>query len=234
MQGLWQYAQAASAKTGIDPRLIMAQTALETGYGKSIPGNNYFGIKGGGGAPIETTEVINGRPTRVLAPFRGYKSPEESFQDYASFMQGNRYAGVRQAKGLEAQIAELGKSGYATDPDYAKKLLAIAQGIPEAGFGTGSGAEGAGAGAGGGGATPSPAQPPTDKATTPWAKSLGSIASGLGDTFKMQQPLGQGGRIPQLPQLDSPPPSAVPLIAPSAADENRRNQLAALMQQYWI
>jgi Mannosyl-glycoprotein endo-beta-N-acetylglucosaminidase len=138
MQKYWPQAVRIGQQTGLDPRLIISQAALESGYGKSAPGNNLFGIKGGTGDPVETTEIINGKPTRVMARFEGYKTPEESFDAYGRFIGGDRYKGVREAKGLEAQVAALGQSGYATDPDYAAKLLKIAQGIPVGGYPGGS------------------------------------------------------------------------------------------------
>ena len=127
-------AQEASARTGLDPRLIVAQAALESGWGKSAPGNNLFGIKSHGmpgGNTMATTEVVNGQPVTVQDSFRAYASPAESVKGYADFMTQNpRYEPVRSAQGLEAQVAALGKSGYATDPAYAQKVMQIAQSLP--------------------------------------------------------------------------------------------------------
>ncbi len=124
------YAEAVSARTGLDPRLVLAQAALETGYGKSAPGMNYFGIKShgrSGGNTLQTQEFEGGRMVGQPASFRGYESPEQSFQDYADFLLNNpRYAGVLSATGIENQIAEMAKSGYATDPQYGPKLANIA------------------------------------------------------------------------------------------------------------
>jgi len=127
-------AQSASEKTGIDPRLITAQAALETGYGKSAPGNNLFGIKSHGqpgGNVLPTTEIVNGQPVRTNDSFMSYASPEDSANSYADFINKNpRYAPLKAASGLEAQAAALGQSGYATDPNYGQKVLQIAQGLP--------------------------------------------------------------------------------------------------------
>jgi hypothetical protein len=133
---IWGIKDAAQgARTGVDPRIILAQSAIETGYGKHVPNNNYFGIKGEGGAPQQTLEFINGKMTPTQANFRGYDNPEASFTGYGDFLLANkRYEGLRSAKGLEAQAAALQSSGYATDPEYGKKVLSIAQGIPETGF----------------------------------------------------------------------------------------------------
>lgn len=124
------YAQAVSQRTGLDPRLVLAQAALETGYGKSAPGMNYFGIKShgrSGGQTLQTSEFEGGRMVSQPASFRGYESPEQSFEDYADFLLSNpRYGGVLSAVGIENQIAEMAKSGYATDPQYGAKLASIA------------------------------------------------------------------------------------------------------------
>lgn len=129
------HAQEASQRTGIDPRLILAQAALESGWGKHAPGNNMFGIKShgqAGGNTLATTEYgANGQPYQTNASFRGYDSPGASFGGYADFMLANpRYKEMMGAQGLEAQAAALGKSGYATDPNYGASVLRIAQGFP--------------------------------------------------------------------------------------------------------
>ena len=135
---LLPYAVQASQRTGVDPRIILAQAALESGYGKHAPGNNLFGIKShgqAGGQSLATTEVVNGRPVRVTDSFRSYASPGESVAGYADFINSNpRYKPLRTAQGLDAQLQALGQSGYATDPNYAQKVGAIAKGIDVAGL----------------------------------------------------------------------------------------------------
>lgn len=124
-------AESAAAELGIDPRIIVAQAALESGWGKSAPNNNYFGIKSHGrglGANLATNEVIDGKTVRVNDSFRTYQSPEESIKGYVQFLKENpRYREMLQADGLEAQIAALGRSGYATDPKYAQKITSIVE-----------------------------------------------------------------------------------------------------------
>jgi flagellum-specific peptidoglycan hydrolase FlgJ len=131
------HAQRVSDRTGIDPRLVLAQAALETGYGKSAPNNNFFGIKShgrGGGSNLQTKEFEGGRMVTKSQSFRGYSDPGESFDDYADFLLRNkRYQPVLNAGGLDAQIAAMGKSGYATDPNYASKLAQIAGAAPVGG-----------------------------------------------------------------------------------------------------
>lgn len=131
---LMPLAQDASAKTGVDPRIIVAQAALESGWGKSAPGNNLFGIKSHGqpgGNVLPTTEVVNGQPVRTTDSFRAYNSPADSVSGYADFINKNpRYSELKSAPDLESQVAALGKSGYATDPNYAAKVGSIARGLP--------------------------------------------------------------------------------------------------------
>jgi hypothetical protein len=128
------YAQDASQRTGLDPRLIMAQAALESGWGKHAPGNNMFGIKShgqAGGNTLPTTEYGPNGAYRTADSFRSYDHPGASFGGYADFMlQNPRYKDMMGAQGLEAQASALGKSGYATDPNYGANVLKIAQGFP--------------------------------------------------------------------------------------------------------
>lgn len=120
------YARSVSEQTGLDPRLVLAQAALETGYGRSAPGYNFFGIKGSG-QNQQTQEFRDGRWVTENAGFRTYSDPAGSFSDYASLMMNSpRYEPVRAGRTLEEQIAAMASSGYATDPDYGAKLSSIA------------------------------------------------------------------------------------------------------------
>ncbi|SAK42939.1 flagellar rod assembly protein/muramidase FlgJ [Caballeronia calidae] len=132
-------AQAASAATGIPARFIIGQAALESGWGKreikhsnGATSHNIFGIKatkdwGGKTVDSVTTEYVNGRPQKVVEKFRAYDSYEEALTDYASVIKNNpRYAPVIQASRDVAGFAHgMQKAGYATDPQYAKKLISI-------------------------------------------------------------------------------------------------------------
>lgn len=134
INALMPYALQVQEQYGIAPEITLAQAALETGWGKSAPGNNFFGIKShgkSGGNTLATTEVINGQPVRVNDSFRAYESPGDSVLDYGRFLSENpRYKAMLAASGdLEAQIDALGRSGYATDPNYASKIRSIAYGI---------------------------------------------------------------------------------------------------------
>jgi flagellar protein FlgJ len=130
--------RAASA-LGVNPMGLLAQAALETGWGQRMPRNadgsssfNMFGIKAGDGwsgarATADSMEVNNGVAKLTRTAFRAYGSIEESINDFASLLQSSpRYRDVMAAGGdVQAYIDGIGKSGYATDPDYANKLNQI-------------------------------------------------------------------------------------------------------------
>src|SRR5690349_11844676 len=140
---LWPQAQQAGEQLGVDPRNLIAQAALETNWGRSLPGagNNLFGVKASGGwtgptVAAPTREFSNGVSNETNAQFRSYASPAQSFQDYVALLQSNpRYAGALNTGGdVQAFAAALQRGGYATDPEYARKVSAIAQNIaPRAG-----------------------------------------------------------------------------------------------------
>lgn len=133
-------AQSASAASGVPAPLILAQAALESGWGKrEIRGDdgtqsfNLFGIKADRswkGPVVETltTEYVDGEPQKVRAKFRAYASYDEAFADYAKFMTRNpRYADVLSTGDPAAAAHGLQRAGYATDPDYGHKLVRIMQ-----------------------------------------------------------------------------------------------------------
>jgi flagellar protein FlgJ len=138
---LMPHAEAAAAELGIDPNVLLAQAALETGWGRSVIKNadgsssfNLFGIKAGGHwegrrAGVKTLEYEGGVPVRRAASFRAYDSYTESFADYVRFLKVNpRYAqALAKADDATAYVRELQKAGYATDPHYANKILSIAR-----------------------------------------------------------------------------------------------------------
>ena len=129
------HADKIAQETGLDVNLVMAKIALETGYGKHAPGFNYFGIKETDpkkGQLLDTQEMVDGKMVPQKARFRSYANIGESVTDYIKFLKENgRYADLLKAKGLEAQLEALQKSGYATDSGYAAKLRGIIKGIPQ-------------------------------------------------------------------------------------------------------
>jgi flagellar protein FlgJ len=133
-------AQRASQASGIPAQLIMAQAALESGWGRreihtedGKNSYNLFGIKAdrswkGPVAETTTTEYVNGLAQKTRATFRAYGSYEEAFSDYARFLVGNpRYANVRATDNPVAAAHDLQRAGYATDPAYGGKLVRIMQ-----------------------------------------------------------------------------------------------------------
>ncbi|AIM40650.1 MULTISPECIES: glucosaminidase domain-containing protein [unclassified Sulfitobacter] len=133
IEQMMPHAMRVAQETGLDPRIIIAQAAQETGWGKSAPGNNYFGIKShgkSGGNTFATNEVIDGKTVRINDSFRGYEGMGDSVDGYAQFLQENpRYREMLSAGDLDGQLAALGKSGYATDPNYAQSVGSIARSI---------------------------------------------------------------------------------------------------------
>ncbi|WLQ17303.1 flagellar assembly peptidoglycan hydrolase FlgJ [Hahella aquimaris] len=135
-------ARKASAGLGVEPGVLLAQSALETGWGRRMilteegePSYNLFGIKAdqrwkGPVAWVTTTEYREGSMVKERAPFRVYGSYEESFTDYLNFLQGQpRYQqALKQVAEPEEYLRELQKAGYATDPNYASKIQRIMNG----------------------------------------------------------------------------------------------------------
>ena len=132
-------AQAAGRRLGVAPETVIAHAALESGWGRHVPAAdgqssfNYFGIKAqrgwnGAAQNATTTEFDAGSPRRVAADFRGYDSAAAGVADYAGLLAGSpRYAAALNTGGdVEAFASALRRGGYATDPDYVRKLVATA------------------------------------------------------------------------------------------------------------
>ncbi len=141
VEKVWPQAVEASRATGIPARFLVAQAALETGWGKfelknadGTPSHNLFNIKAGkswSGDTVSTatTEYVNGAATRENARFRAYGSYADSFRDYANLIRNNpRYAAVVGQSDATAFARGLQAAGYATDPQYAEKLARIING----------------------------------------------------------------------------------------------------------
>jgi len=135
-------AEEASRATGIPASFLIAQAALETGWGRSEPRladgrptYNLFGIKAGRSwsgptAEAATTEYVDGVAQRQTERFRAYGSYTEAFHDYASMLRSNpRYASALNTSDPVAFAQGLQRGGYATDPLYADKLTRIIGGM---------------------------------------------------------------------------------------------------------
>lgn len=142
------HAERAAAVLGTSADVLIAQAALETGWGKHVirAGDgastfNLFGIKATGGwqggrATVSTLEFVDGLPERRREAFRAYGSVGESFDDYVSLIRTSpRYRDALRAETPEAYARALADGGYSTDPAYAEKILAILErGLPDATF----------------------------------------------------------------------------------------------------
>lgn len=142
VNSIWDKAKQAAALMGLDPKMLIAQAALETGWGQSVAkdsdgstSNNLFNIKSGANTnfasvQVKTTEYIADTPIKMNASFRKYSSVEESMNDYVSLIKNNsRYQNaLANAGNPERYINELSKAGYATDPNYSSKILSIYNG----------------------------------------------------------------------------------------------------------
>ncbi|MCV2401502.1 flagellar assembly peptidoglycan hydrolase FlgJ [Marinomonas sp. C2222] len=138
---LWPHAQKAAETLGVNPKGILAQAALETGWGKYPIAKedggasfNLFGIKAdsrwqGDRAVVNTLEFRDGVAKRERAAFRAYESFGQSFDDYANFLRtSERYKDALQSGDNSANFAaSLQKGGYATDPNYSEKISRIVE-----------------------------------------------------------------------------------------------------------
>lgn len=136
---LGAHAEEASRSTGIPAKFMLAQAALESGWGKreiraadGSTSHNLFGIKaspGWKGRVVEavTTEYVDGVAQKRVEKFRAYDSYADSFRDYARFLRSNpRYENVlANATDVNGFAQGLQRAGYATDPNYAAKLTQI-------------------------------------------------------------------------------------------------------------
>ena len=121
-------------KSGVPASISIAQAALESAWGESglvKAGNNLFGIKAdsrwrGETLTLNTREFINGHWVMVPALWRKYTSWQASIDDHASFLKQNpRYKACFLCTTAPAFAHALAQAGYATDPDYANKLIAL-------------------------------------------------------------------------------------------------------------
>ncbi len=142
VKSLWPAAKRAASAIGLSPEALLAQAALETGWGNHVmtasngeSSHNLFGIKADrrwDGAQVrrDTLEYENGVAIRKREAFRAYQSYDESFQDYVAFLQSNpRYAeALANADDSRAYFSALQNAGYATDPKYAEKIHRVMNG----------------------------------------------------------------------------------------------------------
>jgi type VI secretion system secreted protein VgrG len=126
-------AQATAKKWKIPASVLLAQAAQESGWGAHAKDNAFFGIKGkshtGKSTSFRTSEFVNGKKISITDSFRAYRDFSESADDYGRFLTENpRYKSCfKQGINAEQFVHELSAAGYATDPRYAEKIIAIIQ-----------------------------------------------------------------------------------------------------------
>ncbi|WP_151702611.1 flagellar assembly peptidoglycan hydrolase FlgJ [Nitrincola alkalilacustris] len=151
VEALLPLAEAVAGELGVDPKVLLAQAALETGWGRFITQDqqrnsyNLFNIKTGSRwegdqVRVSTLEYNQGVPQREMASFRAYDSYEDSFRDYVNFLKNSpRYQiALEHADNPARYLQELQAAGYATDPAYADKIERIFSGAILAQAGTGT------------------------------------------------------------------------------------------------
>ncbi|WP_454009932.1 flagellar assembly peptidoglycan hydrolase FlgJ [Aeromonas sp. Marseille-Q7275] len=148
VERLMPLAKKAADKLGLSPAVLVAQAALESGWGKRVikdgegqMSHNLFGIKAdprweGPKAVVSTLEYEQGVASRQKAAFRSYESFEESFNDYVDFLtSGSRYKGaLAKVDSPDRYFEALQQAGYATDPQYASKLKQVLRSDAIAGY----------------------------------------------------------------------------------------------------
>lgn len=135
---LYPMAEQAGKELGVSPMVLIAQSALETGWGKKMtahhngePSLNFFNIKAnrhwqGESVTVPTLEIRNGLPVKELGEFRAYNSAQDSFTDYVNFVKNStRYEKACASEDAESYIRALAEGGYATDTHYADKVIRI-------------------------------------------------------------------------------------------------------------
>ncbi|WP_199608990.1 flagellar assembly peptidoglycan hydrolase FlgJ [Flocculibacter collagenilyticus] len=139
VEGLWDSAKKAADKIGLNPAVMLAQAALETGWGRHVINKlngessfNFFNIKAnnswqGDKAHKTTLEFEQGLPVKKFAAFRAYDSIEQSFDDFVNLISSkSRYQkALNNTQDEVTYLTELQSAGYATDPNYASKIIGI-------------------------------------------------------------------------------------------------------------
>ena len=136
---IWPHAERAAGRLGTEPKAIVAQAALETGWGQKqirgrdgVSSNNLFGIKADSRWPgellaVRTLEYSGDVARSQVDKFRAYADLEQGFEDYVDFLQTNPRYGMSAETRLNADdyVQRLQSAGYATDPRYAEKIQRI-------------------------------------------------------------------------------------------------------------
>jgi len=127
-KSIWPYLAQSARSLQVSPIALLAQSALETGWGSSTPDNNIFGIKEHGDLPATrdaTTEEQNGSTISVIANFAAYPSVAQSAADYTKLVM-TRFRNAIGSPSISRFADALQSNGYATDSSYANKIVQIA------------------------------------------------------------------------------------------------------------
>lgn len=140
-QNVWVHAVEAGRQLNVGPKTLIAQAALETGWGRHVLGsaegssNNLFNVKAGANwkgptVEISSGEYIDGDYRQEPSSFRVYRSLDEAFADYVSLIKDSpRYQGAVAPERSDLDYLEyIHRAGYATDPDYVAKIDRIRTG----------------------------------------------------------------------------------------------------------
>ncbi len=127
VQEMLPYAEHIAQKVGAPVSALLAQSALESNWGRNTSGdNNLFGIKSRNGKEVSTSEFINGRMVQIKDTFANYQNVSESWNHYGQWL--SRHIGTGE-KNIQQFMNAISVSGYATDPSYKDKLLKTTKSI---------------------------------------------------------------------------------------------------------
>lgn len=139
VKSLLPIANEVSKELGLDPKAMVAQAAVETGWGQYMihsgdgrNSHNLFGVKASRGWQgeklyVDTLEFQGDTAHKTKAAFRGYDSFQDAMHDYVDFLKSSpRYTDALQNAGdAERYFSELQQAGYATDPEYKEKVMSV-------------------------------------------------------------------------------------------------------------
>ncbi|HUC18833.1 MAG TPA: glucosaminidase domain-containing protein [Acetobacteraceae bacterium] len=127
-KSIWPYIAKSARSLQVSPIALLAQSALETGWGSSTPDNNIFGIKEHDNLPATkdaTTEEQSGSVISTIANFSAYPSVAQSTTDYTNLVMTHFRSAIGSSS-ISRFAAALQNNGYATDSSYANKIVEIA------------------------------------------------------------------------------------------------------------
>ena len=128
-QKLWPDLKQAASRLDVPPVGLLAQAALETGWGSAVPGNNLFGVKASNGdasVSLPTKEMVNGNLVPTVASFATYPSISSAVDHLVSLIE-TRFQGALGSTSVEQFATALANGGYATDNAYAQKIINVAR-----------------------------------------------------------------------------------------------------------